>query len=105
MSVTSAAAKPLKPAKKGAPVVADSATHEITVTLRNNGRLPTALDMAKQQLITLAQHNSESGGGVSVSRYWKTGAVEYKKIPALAGIELEQYRGAGREEVRVTVLK
>ena len=48
VSVTSAPAKPLKPAKKGAKVVADDATHEVTVTLRNNGRLPTALEMAKR---------------------------------------------------------
>ncbi len=47
VSVTSAPAKPVKPAK-GAKVVADSATHEVKVTLRNNGRLPTALEMAKR---------------------------------------------------------
>ena len=65
----------------------------------------TALDTAKQQLIALARHNSESGGGVSVSRFWKTGAVEYKKIPELAGVDLDQYRAPAREETRVTVLK
>jgi len=48
VSVASAPAKPLKAARRGAPVVADSATHELTVTLRNNGRMPTALDMAKR---------------------------------------------------------
>ena len=42
---------------------------------------------------------------MSVSRYWKTGAVDYKKVPELAGVDLEQYRGAEREETRVTVLK
>jgi hypothetical protein len=44
VSVTSA---PVKLAK-GAKAPADSATHEVKVTLRNNGRLPTALDMAKR---------------------------------------------------------
>jgi hypothetical protein len=42
---------------------------------------------------------------VSVSRFRKTGAVEYKKIPELAGVDLDHYRGASREETRVTVLK
>jgi len=40
-----------------------------------------------------------------VSRYWKTGAIDYKKVPELVGVNLEQYRGARREEVRVSVLK
>ena len=44
VSVTSA---PVKLAK-GAKAPGDSATHEVKVTLRNNGRLPTALDMAKR---------------------------------------------------------
>jgi hypothetical protein len=47
VSVTSAPVK-LAKAVKGAKVVADSATHEVKVTLRNNGRLPTALEMAKR---------------------------------------------------------
>lgn len=44
VGVTSA---PVKLAK-GVKVAADSATHEVRVTLRNNGRLPTALEMAKR---------------------------------------------------------
>ena len=63
------------------------------------------LDEAKAKLIGLAQHSSEKGYGVSVARYWKTGNVNYKRVPELAGIDLEMYRGAGREEVRVSVAK
>jgi hypothetical protein len=44
VGVTSA---PIKLAR-GAKAPADSATHEMKVTLRNNGRLPTALEMAKR---------------------------------------------------------
>jgi hypothetical protein len=29
--------------------------------------------------------------------------IDYKKIPQLAGVDLEQYRGVSREEVRVTI--
>jgi putative phage-type endonuclease len=61
----------------------------------------TALDTAKQRLIGLATHTSESGGGVSVTRFWKRGSVDYRKIPELAAVDLESYRGKSREEVRI----
>jgi predicted phage-related endonuclease len=61
-----------------------------------------ALDTAKQQLTALTQHPSESGFGVTVTRYWKKGAVDYRRVPELKGADLENYRGAAREEVRIT---
>lgn len=63
------------------------------------------LEDAKQRLIALASHTSERGFGVCVSRYLRAGTVDYKKVPELAGIDLDQYRGQAREEVRVTVAK
>ncbi len=63
------------------------------------------LDAAKARLVALAEHTSEQGFGVTVSRYWKAGSVDYKRVPQLEGVDLEQYRGAAREEVRVTVAK
>ena len=62
-----------------------------------------ALTEAKESLVALASHTSETGGGVTVTRYWKTGAIDYKKIPELQTLDLEQYRGALREETRVTL--
>lgn len=62
-------------------------------------------DRLKQRLSGLTRHTSEQGAGVSVTRYWKVGAVDYKKVPELAGVDLEQYRGAQREETRITVQK
>jgi putative phage-type endonuclease len=62
----------------------------------------TTLDAAKAALIGLAAHTSESGAGVKVTRFLKAGSVEYKKIPELKGVDLEQYRGKAREEVRIT---
>jgi hypothetical protein len=53
-------------------------------------------------LVALATHPREQGAGVAVTRYWKAGNVDYKKVPALTGVDLELYRGKGREEVRVT---
>jgi hypothetical protein len=67
------------------------------------GVTAAALDTAKAALVKLASHPSEAGGGVQVTRYWKAGAVDYKKVPQLKGIDLEQYRGPVREEIRVTV--
>ncbi|MBA3504469.1 MAG: hypothetical protein H0T80_01650 [Betaproteobacteria bacterium] len=60
------------------------------------------LDEVKATLVALADHTSVSGGGVTVTRFWKSGVVEYKKIPELALVDFELYRGAPREETRIT---
>jgi putative phage-type endonuclease len=61
------------------------------------------LAQAKEALVALAQHPKEQGAGVSVTRFWKTGNVDYKKVPALKCVDLEPYRGKAREEVRVSI--
>ncbi|MBK6357121.1 MAG: YqaJ viral recombinase family protein [Betaproteobacteria bacterium] len=63
------------------------------------------LDAAKEVLLGLAEHPSESGFGISVTRFWKAGSVDYKRVPELAGVDLENYRQKGRFETRVTVGK
>lgn len=63
------------------------------------------VDVAKQVLVALCNHPREQGAGVSVTRYWKVGNVDYKKIPELKVVELDKYRGAAREEVRITASK
>ena len=63
-----------------------------------------ALAKARDGLVALAQHPREQGSGVSVTRYWKAGTVDYKKVPALKGVDLGLYRGKAREEVRVTAV-
>ena len=55
--------------------------------------------------MALASHASESGHGVTVTRFFKQGNVEYKRIPELKIVNLDRYRAAGRVEVRVTVAK
>ncbi len=62
-----------------------------------------ALDDAKATLVGLSGHAKEQGGGVSVTRLWKRGSVDYTRVPALATVDLEQYRGAAREKVRIMV--
>ena len=53
--------------------------------------------------MALAGHPREEGAGVAVTRYWKAGSVDYKKVIELRGVDLEVYRGKGREEVRVSI--
>jgi putative phage-type endonuclease len=62
------------------------------------------LAKVREALVALARHPKECGAGVSVTRYWKVGTVDYKRVPALKGVDLGLYRGKAREEVRVTSL-
>jgi putative phage-type endonuclease len=59
------------------------------------------LAKARDELVALACHPREQGAGVAVTRFWKAGSVDYKKVPALQGLDLSMYRGKAREEVRV----
>lgn len=63
------------------------------------------LDAARKALVGLSRHPRETGAGVSVVRLWKPGNVDYKRVPELRGVNLDRYRGEGRQEVRVTVVK
>ncbi len=65
--------------------------------------LAEQLENARQSLLYLAQHPRESGGGVTVTRYWRQGSVDYKKVPALRGVDLTAWRTGPRQEVRVSV--
>jgi putative phage-type endonuclease len=61
------------------------------------------LEATREALVALATHPKEVGAGVTVTRFWKAGSVDYKKVVELKGVDLEQYRGKAREEVRVSV--
>ena len=63
------------------------------------------LDATKNVLVALCKHPKEQGAGVSVTRYWKCGNVDYKKVPELQSVDLDKYRGKSREEVRLTIEK
>lgn len=80
------------------------ATAEVYLDLKRQAESLAALvDEAKEKLVGLASHPSESGAGVTVTRYWKQGNVDYKRIPELQGVKLDDYRQKGRWEVRVSV--
>lgn len=70
---------------------------------READQMVEKLEAARQVLLALAQYPKESGAGVTVTRYWKQGNVDYKSIPALQGLDLSPWRGKSREEVRVTL--
>lgn len=62
------------------------------------------LEQARKALVALAAHPREQGAGVSVTRYWKAGNVDYKKVPELRGVDLDVYRGKAREEFRISMV-
>jgi putative phage-type endonuclease len=62
-----------------------------------------ALEEAKERLVALTSHTRESGGGLVVTRFCRAGAIDYSKVAELAGIDLEPYRAAPKEEVRVAL--
>lgn len=68
-------------------------------------RLAERVEDAKVTLQGLAEHPSEQGFGVSVTRFWKTGSVDYKRVPELVGVDLDRYRQKGRFETRVSLGK
>ncbi len=70
----------------------------------SHDELSTKLDEAKSQLLGLVSHAKEEGGGLAVTRLWRRGNIDYKRVPALAGIDLETYRSAPRQETRVTII-
>jgi putative phage-type endonuclease len=49
-------------------------------------------DEAKAKLISLAVHNRESGSGVTVTRYYKQGSIDYKRVGTVSG------QGQGRSQ-------
>jgi len=55
------------------------------------------------ELVLLAQHPKEVCAGVAVTRFWKTGSVDYKQVVKRKGVDLNVYLGKAREEVRVSV--
>ena len=61
------------------------------------------LAQAREALVAMAKHPKETGAGVSVTRFWKAGNVDYKRVPELKGVDLDNYRGKAREEVRVSI--
>lgn len=80
-----------------------SAALAFLATKREADAAAERLEAARRALVGLAQHPRESGAGVTVTRYWKAGSVDYKRVPALQGVDLGAFRGNAKEEVRVSI--
>ena len=60
---------------------------------------------ARDQLKNLATAQRTYGGGIEVLRSFRKGAVDYTRIPELRNLELERYRKAPVEVVRINLLE
>ena len=67
--------------------------------------LAERLNAAKDHLVQLASDPSEAGFGVTVTQFWKQGSFDFKRVPELQAVDLEQFRGPARQEVRVSIAK
>lgn len=72
---------------------------------RQSDEASEALSRAKDELIAIAGDRSVYGAGVRLTRSWKRGRISYSAIPELNGVPLDQYRGKGYFETRVTEMK
>lgn len=63
-----------------------------------------AIDKAKAKIQQLAGEESCYGGAVKHLWNIKAGAVDYKAIPELRDVDLEEYRRPGHFESRVSAI-
>ncbi|MBP6195402.1 MAG: hypothetical protein KBF58_12290 [Methyloversatilis sp.] len=65
-----------------------------------------ALEIGRMDLPGLVRSPPrEVGAGASVAKLWTAGNIDHNGIPELRGVNLNRYRGTGREESRITVAK
>lgn len=81
-----------------------SAAERFVAAKRLADQASTDLDAAKTALVALSRHASEKGGGVSVSRVWRS-TVDWKRLAQAAGLDPDGFKQPLREEVRVSVVK
>lgn len=60
-------------------------------------------DEIKLRLQELAEGQNAIGGGVRVCKYMRKGTVQYKLIPELQDVDLDQYRTEAKEHWRISV--
>ena len=74
--------------------------YEIIVQLKS---LEDREKKLRDHLIAQAGGQSAKGNKVKVTKYYKKGTVDYKKVPELNGVDLEKYRKASTECWRLTM--
>lgn len=68
-------------------------------------RLESLEKSYKEQLIERANGSDVRGGGIRVEKSSRKGAVNYKMIPELIGVDLEQYRKSPTECWRISCVE
>lgn len=76
---------------------------ELRETDESIKRLETRREEIRKALIDIANGQNMSIGNAKLSKNYRKGNVEYRSIPALIGIDLEQYRKAAVEYWRINL--
>jgi predicted phage-related endonuclease len=58
---------------------------------------------AREQMIAISESRNSKGFGVKVQKIMRQGCVDYSAIPALEGIDLNQYRKPASKSWRITL--
>lgn len=62
-------------------------------------------ESVRQRLEAMAGSGTTLGGGIRVSKSYRKGAIDYGRIPSLAGLDLEPYRKRGKRVFTIQRLK
>lgn len=58
-----------------------------------------------EQMVERGGHNRVEGGGVRAIKMRRTGIVDYKRIPELKGVDLDAYRNAPTNYIKLTPIE
>ncbi len=73
--------------------------------VENAARMKKALDDAKAKVLELSGERNTIGAGLRVTRFYRQGAVDYKKVPQLTDVDLEGFRKKGTYQNKISEVK
>jgi len=80
----------------------EQAAEEYRAILSSLNYLENRADLLRKNLISLSDDQSSQGFGLKITKYVKQGSIQYKDIPQLRDIDLNQYRSKPTVCWRVT---
>ena len=83
----------------------DKAVEEWKILSQQAATLQEQADKIKEDILAKVTHPKMKACGVTIVQVERAGAVDYKKIPELKGIDLEKYRKAGSKYYKMTIEK
>lgn len=66
-------------------------------------KLEKEKEMCRKELLRLSNGRNSKGNGVILTKSFRRGSIDYKAVPELSGIDLEQYRKPTSESWRLDV--